>query len=377
MNCTAIDATSGAGVDIRYDHTIASVTPCAQAGDLYVAPGWIDVQVNGYAGADYNSPGTPHEDLARSVRMLYSFGVTRLYPTVITNGPGQMLGALRNLARFRASAPEGAAFDGFHVEGPFISPEDGPRGAHPKRWVRKPDFDEFCRWQEAAEGRIRIVTLSPEWPEAPGFIEKVVEQGVVASIGHTKATAEELDAAVSAGASMSTHLGNGAHAVIPRHKNYLWPQLADDRLMASFIVDGVHLPPPYVKVAVRAKGVQRSVLVTDAAMPAGCKPGRYVLGEVEVDLTPDNRIVVAGSERLASSALSLDLAIGNLMKFAGLSLAEAVRLATVNPAKAGKVPGRTQGLVPGDRADLVLFRFDPQEKRIEVQATYVDGQKVY
>ena len=191
MNCTAIDATSGAGVDIRYDHTIASVTPCAQAGDLYVAPGWIDVQVNGYAGADYNSPGTPHEDLARSVRMLYSFGVTRLYPTVITNGPGQMLGALRNLARFRASAPEGAAFDGFHVEGPFISPEDGPRGAHPKRWVRKPDFDEFCRWQEAAEGRIRIVTLSPEWPEAPGFIEKVVEQGVVASIGHTKATKGE------------------------------------------------------------------------------------------------------------------------------------------------------------------------------------------
>jgi N-acetylglucosamine-6-phosphate deacetylase len=377
MNCTAIDANSGAGVDIRCDRTIASVTPCAHAGDLYVAPGWIDVQVNGYAGADYNSPATPHEDLARSVRMLYSFGVTRLYPTVITGGPDQMLGALRNLARFRTTAREGAAFDGFHVEGPFISPEDGPRGAHPKRWVRKPDFDEFRRWQEAAEGRIRIVTLSPEWPEAPGFIEKVVEQGVVASIGHTKATAAELDAAVSAGATMSTHLGNGAHAVIPRHKNYLWPQLADDRLMASFIVDGVHLPPPFVKVAMRAKGVERAVLVTDAAMPAGCKPGRYLLGEVEVDLTPDNRIVVAGSERLASSALSLDRAIGNLMTFAGLTLAEAVRLATVNPAKAGRVPGRTKGLVPGDRADLVVFRFDPQEKRIDVQATYVDGEKVY
>ena len=377
MNCTGIDAFTGKGVAVEFDRTITSVSPCPQPSDLYVAPGWIDVQVNGYAGADYNSPAAPDEDLARSVRMLYGFGVTRLYPTVITGGPDEMVGALRNLARFRESCSEGAAFDGFHVEGPFISPEDGPRGAHPREWVRKPDFDEFQRWQEAARGRIRIVTLSPEWPDAPEFIAKVVERGVVASIGHTKATAAEIDAAVSAGASMSTHLGNGAHPVIPRHKNYLWPQLADDRLMASFIVDGVHLPPAYVKVAVRAKGIGRSVLVTDAAMPAGCAPGRYLLGAVEVELTADGRIVVAGSERLASSALSLDRAIGNLMNFAGLSLAEAVTIATVNPAKAGRVPGRASGLAPGDRADLVLFRFDPEARTIEVRATFVDGQKVF
>jgi N-acetylglucosamine-6-phosphate deacetylase len=377
MNCTAINAFTGAGVDVRFDRTITSVSPCADPGDRFIAPGWIDVQVNGYAGADYNSPHTPHEDLAASVRRLYGYGVTRLYPTVITNGPDAMVGALRNLASFRASAPEGAAFDGFHVEGPFISPDDGPRGAHPARWVRKPDYNEFRRWQDAAEGNVRIVTLSPEWPEAPGFIEKIVAEGVVASIGHTKASEAELDAAVAAGATMSTHLGNGAHAMIPRHKNFLWPQLADDRLMASFIVDGVHLPPHYVKVALRAKGMERSVLVTDAAMPAGCDPGPYVLGEVTVDLTEDQRIVVAGTDRLASSALSLDRAIGNLMTFAGLSLADAVRLATVNPARAGRVPGRTRGLEAGERADLVLFRFDAGEKRISVEATWVDGEKVF
>ena len=377
MNCTGIDASTGAGVEIHFDRAIQSVAPCALPGDVFIAPGFIDVQVNGYAGVDYNSPAAPHDEIARSVGQLHSYGVARLYPTVITAGPDAMAGALRNLARFRESCPEGAAFDGFHVEGPFISPEDGPRGAHPRRWVRRPDLDEFRRWQDAAAGGIRIVTLSPEWPEAPRFIEKIAGEGVVASIGHTQATGEQIAAAVAAGATMSTHLGNGAHALIRRHPNYIWDQLAEDRLMASFIVDGVHLPPAFVKVAVRAKGIERSVLVTDAAMPAGCKPGRYMVGEVEVELTADNRIVMAGQTRLAASALSLDRAIGNLMQFAGLTLAEAVRMATVNPAIAGRLPGRTRGLAAGDRADFVLFRFDADEKRIDVEATWVDGRKVF
>ena len=169
-----------------------------------------------------------------------------------------MVAALRNLARAKDSLPEGAAIDGFHVEGPHIGIEDGPRGAHPKRWVRKPDFDEFRRWQDATEGRIRIVTLSPEWPEAPRYIERIVAEGVVASIGHTAASAEQIADAVSAGASLSTHLGNGAHAVMRRHPNYIWDQLAEDRLMADFIVDGIHMGAQFLKAALRAKGIERS-----------------------------------------------------------------------------------------------------------------------
>jgi N-acetylglucosamine-6-phosphate deacetylase len=267
--------------------------------------------------------------------------------------------------------------DGFHVEGPHISPDDGPRGAHPRRWVRKPDVDEFHRWQEAAGGHVRLVTVAPEWPESPGYIEALTDAGVVISIGHTNATGKQIGDAVSAGATMSTHLGNGAHQILQRHPNYIWEQLAEDRLTASFIVDGIHLPAAFLKPALRAKGIARSVLVTDASSPAGAKPGRYTLGEQEVDLTPDNRVVLAGQDKLAGSALRMDRGVENLMKLTGMSLADAVTMATANPARAGGVPNRSNGLTAGDRADFIQFRFDPATRGIEVVATYVSGRRVY
>jgi N-acetylglucosamine-6-phosphate deacetylase len=375
--CSGIDATSGADIQIACEETIQSVSASPQRPEAWIAPGWVDIQVNGFAGVDYNSPATTHEEMARSVQVLYSAGVTRFYPTVITGGPDDMLAALRNLSRAKDSLAEGIAMDGFHVEGPHISPDEGPRGAHPKRWVRPPDVNEFRRWQDATEGRIRLVTVAPEWPEAPKYIEALVAAKVVVSIGHTAAEARHIADAVSAGATMSTHLGNGAHSVMRRHPNYIWEQLAEDRLQASFIVDGIHLPGSFLKVALRAKGVDRSVLVTDASSPAGCAPGRYRLGEQEVDLTPDHRVVLAGQDRLAGSALSMDRGVENLMRLGELSLADAVRLATVNAARAGRVPSRQRGLVPGERADFVLFDFDSESKSIRVKGTYVGGRKVW
>ena len=356
---------------------IATVEPARERQADWIAPGWVDIQVNGFAGVDYNAPAAPQEEIARSVQVLYSAGVTRFYPTVITGSPEDMLGALQNLARAKAALAEGVAMDGFHVEGPSISPDDGPRGAHPKRWVRPPDIDEFLRWQDAAGGRIRLVTLAPEWPGAPRYIESVTARNVVVSIGHTNANAQNIADAVSAGATMSTHLGNGAHAVMRRHPNYIWEQLAEDRLRASFIVDGIHLPTSFLRVALRAKGVERAVLVTDAAAPAGCKPGRYRLGEQDVDLTADNRVTLAGQDRLAGSALRMDRGVENLMRLGELSLADAVRLATVNAARAGRVPGRERGLMAGERADFVLFDFDAVRKAIQVKATYIGGRKVW
>jgi N-acetylglucosamine-6-phosphate deacetylase len=377
MNCIGIETFGGTPVSLTFDTAISAVEPAVDSGGLYLAPGFIDLQVNGFLGVDFNDPKCTPQQIARSIRGLFSTGVTRFYPTVITGSPGDMLDALRNLKSAKETLREGVAIDGFHVEGPHISPDEGPRGAHPLRWVRPPDLDEFHRWQEATGNQIRIVTLAPEWPQSLRYIEAVAAEGVVASIGHTNATTQQLADAVSAGATLSTHLGNGAHPVLRRHPNYLWEQLAEDRLMADFIVDGIHLPPSFLKVALRAKTVARSVLVTDAAAPAGCPPGRYQLGEQAVELTADNRVMLVGKERLAGSALRMDRGVENLMRIAGLSLADAVSMATTNAARAGRVPGRTKGLVPGDRADIIEYTFNKSELSITIQSTYISGKKLY
>jgi N-acetylglucosamine-6-phosphate deacetylase len=376
LHCSGIDALTGLPVELAFQETIVAVTPAVPTSDLYLSPGFIDLQVNGFAGVDYNHPRTPHEEIARSLHAQFATGVTRLYPTVITGAPAEMLECLRNLAAARESLPEGHAMDGFHVEGPHISPEDGPRGAHPRQWVRPPDLDEFHRWQDAAGGRIRIVTLSPEWPGAVPYIEHITREGVVASIGHTQAGGPQISQAVAAGATLSTHLGNGAHQLLRRHPNYIWEQLAEDRLMADFIVDGIHLDGAFLKSAIRAKTVERSILVTDASAPAGATPGRYYLADQPVDLTADGRVVLAGTDRLAGSALHMHCGVENLMRLAGLSLAGAIRMATLNPARAGKVPGRAQGLVPGDRADIVQFRLTPSNE-IEITGVWISGIRTF
>lgn len=376
MKRSGFDPSSGSYVEVTFDSVITAVdTPIHPPADApYIAPAWIDLQVNGYAAVDYNNPSTPHEEIARSIAVLHSTGTARFYPTVITNSPEAILGCLRNLAKARETMP---SIEGFHVEGPHICPDDGPRGAHPRRWVRPPDIEEYRRWQDAAEGNVRLVTLSPEWPEAPKYIETLVRDGVVVSIGHTNATAEQIQAAVAAGATKSTHIGNGAHAQMRRHPNYIWEQLAEDRLAAGIICDGIHLGAAFTKVAVRAKGTQRIILVTDASMPALATPGAYRLGEVDVELTADGRVVLLGGDRLAGSALRMDEAIGNVMSMAGVGLTEALAMATRNPARVGRIAGRQRGLATGERADLVLFRWNEADQKITVVETIVGGKSVW
>ena len=301
MICSGYNVATGEHISVEFDSVIQHVNPVLEKrDDEWIAPGFIDLQVNGFAGVDYNSPATTAKEIARSIQALFSTGVTRFFPTVITGDPDRMCAALRNLAAARGSIKNGAAMEAFHVEGPHISPEDGPRGAHPAEWVRPPDFEEFQRWQDAARGHVRLVTLSPEWPGATRYIERLAGAGVVTSIGHTAATRQQIQDAVSAGAKLSTHLGNGAHATLPRW-NYIWDQLAEDRLAASFIVDGIHLPDFFLRVALRVKGIERSILVTDAVMPAMCAPGNYRLGDIAVELKEDQRVVLAGGSRLAGS----------------------------------------------------------------------------
>lgn len=378
MKCSGINLANGEQIEISFDNLIHSLDPLLSPApsSVYLSPGWIDLQVNGFAGVDYNSPTATPEQIGHSIREMFRTGVTRFFPTVITGSPADMTAALRHLAAAKEQIPEGAAMEAFHLEGPYISPEDGPRGAHPAPWVRPPDLDEFRRFQDAARGHVRLVTLSPEWPQAPRFIEAIVQQGVVASIGHTKASADQIAAAVSAGATLSTHLGNAAHKTLPRW-NYLWDQLADNRLSASFIVDSFHLSKSFLNVALRAKGLERSILITDAVMPAGCTPGRYRLGELDVELHADGSVRLTGGTRLAGSALTMNRAIQNVIQQAGLNLRDAVSLATRNPARLGRISSRQRGLMPGERADLVRFRFDESTQQIEILETYLNGTRVF
>jgi N-acetylglucosamine-6-phosphate deacetylase len=291
-------------------------------------PGFVDLQVNGFAGVDFGAPATTPDELGRAITAIEQTGVTRFLPTLITSSLETFAACARTLVR--TGHP---AIAGIHMEGPYISPEDGPRGAHPRRHVRGADVDDFRRRQDAAEGGIRLVTLAPEAPGALPLVEHLVAAGVRVAIGHTAATGAQIGDAVAAGATLSTHLGNGCAGTLPRHPNLLWEQLAEDRLLASFIVDGHHLPPATVRSMIRAKTPARTILVSDAIAAAGMPPGRYTLGGQQVELDATGRVAAPGAANLAGSALTLPVAIGNTVRFAGLPLEEVVRMAGTRPAE--------------------------------------------
>ncbi len=361
---------TGRPVAIRVERgRIRGVTQLRKAprGLPWVGPGLVDLQVNGFKGHDFNGGDVTAETVGSVTRALYAEGVTTYLPTVITNGDAAIEGAVRAIAR--------AGARGIHLEGPFISPEDGPRGAHDKAFVKAPDLGLFRRWQDAAEGAIRIVTLSPEWAGASEFIARCASGGVTASIGHTAAAPQQVREAVAAGATMSTHLGNGCHRSLPRHHNYVWEQLAEDRLSAGLIADGFHLPPAVLAVFLRAKG-ERAFLVSDAVYLAGQAPGAYsthIGGNVV--LTPEGRLHVAGHpELLAGSAQGLARGIAHLAGSGLADLATAWEMASLRPAGFMGWPER-KGLSPGAPADLVQFRWDGE--RIDVLRTYKRGEVVF
>lgn len=339
----------------------------------YVAPGLIDIQVNGFAGFDLNVATVTSEDVRAMVRALWEVGTGFLCPTVVTGSFDRICNSLHAITEAsKADALVAHSMLGIHLEGPYISAEDGPRGAHPLEHVRDPDWDEFQRWQDIAEGKITIVTLAPEKQGAIPFIEKLVAAGMVVALGHTNAAATDIQAAIDAGARLSTHLGNGAHALIRRHPNYIWEQLGADELWASLIVDGHHLPPSVAKSMMRAKTLDRCVLVSDAVALAGMKPGIYEFAEKSVELTVDRCVRLVGTEYLAGSAIELARGIENSVRFAGISLEEAVSLATRQPMYLLDAKAHVE-----TQTDLILFEWDESQCEINLIATIVNNELVY
>lgn len=320
----------------------------------WIAPALFDLQINGCDGHSFNSPRLTVEQVRHVVQVCHRHGIGALCPTLVTNSFAALQHGFTTLRQACDSDPHlGRCLPCFHLEGPYIAPEDGPRGAHPREHVRPPDWDEFCRWQEAAGGRIRLLTLAPETPGAIPFIERLVASGVVVAIGHTAATGPQIRAAIAAGARLSTHLGNGSHAVLPRHDNYIWEQLAADDLWASLICDGHHLPPAVVRSMVRVKTPARLILTCDASSLAGLPPGRYSEWGQDFDVLDTGKVVLAGTSYLGGSGVFTDVCVGNVTRFAGISLRDAIDMASVRPRQLLGLPVPT--LEPDQPADLLLF----------------------
>jgi N-acetylglucosamine-6-phosphate deacetylase len=290
-------------------------------------PGLFDLQVNGFGGVDFNAPDLTADAVSVALERMRSTGVTRCLPTLITSSLQHFAASAHVIAGM--STPEIA---GIHMEGPYLAPADGARGAHPREHLQPPGVDDFRRRQDAAAGRIVLVTLAPELPGTLPLIEHLVTSGVRVAIGHTDATPQQIADAAAAGATLATHLGNGCAHLLPRHPNVIWELLAADALFASLIVDGHHLPPSTVKAMVRAKGAERTILVTDAISAAGGAPGRYTIGGVTCELGADGRVSLPGTPYLSGSSLTLDRAIGHMVRFTGLPLETVVPMASTIPA---------------------------------------------
>jgi N-acetylglucosamine-6-phosphate deacetylase len=291
-------------------------------------PGLFDLQVNGFGGVDFNAADLTADRAAEALERMRVTGVTRCLPTLITSSVERFAQNARVLARMRTPA-----MAGIHMEGPYVSPDDGPRGAHPLAHVAVPSVEDFRRRQDAADGRIVLVTLAPERPGALPLIEYLVASGVRVALGHTAADSRQIEDAIAAGATLATHLGNGCAQTLPRHPNAIWDLLAADAVHASLIVDGHHLPPATVKAMVRAKGPERTILVTDAIAAAGCAAGSYRIGGVDCVLADDGRVSLPGTPYLAGSSLTMDRAVANTVRFTGLSIDEVIPMASTIPAR--------------------------------------------
>lgn len=291
------------------------------------SPGLFDVQVNGFAGVDFQHDEMTPLDLRRAVEALRRHDTAKIFLTLITDDIDRLCRRFARIEQMVAADPSVAAMiAGYHLEGPWLSPEPGFRGAHPAERMGPPSDADFDRLQAAAGGRIRLVTLAPEWPGSREFIERLRAASVEVSLGHTNASDREIDTAIDAGARFCTHLGNGAPLVLPRHDNIIQRLLARDELIACFIPDGIHLPPFVLRNLVRAKPAGRVLFTTDAMAGAGAPPGRYTLGGLPIDVGADGVARQPDGGGFAGSTLTPDEGVRRAAACLGLPAGEARRL---------------------------------------------------
>ncbi len=336
--------------------------------DSWVAPAFWDIQLNGRGGHSFASPDLTIEHVAEIIRQQARIGTAWLCPTLITAPIDHLLHGLRTIAVACETFPDVARrVVGIHVEGPFLSEKEGYRGAHPAQAIRDPSWPLFEEMQQAAAGRIVLMTLAPERDGSIEFIRQATAAGVVVALGHTAASGTVIQQAVAAGARLSTHLGNGIASLLPRHPNPIWEQTALDGLFASLIADGHHLDPATLRVLAMAKGPERAILVSDASPLAGLPPGRY--GEWAIELS--GRVVVAGTPYLAGSNHTLETGLCNLLSATDWTMEQALATVTTNPARL--LNRHEPSLRAGEPGNLVVFR-RPRPGSLVLTEKWIDGQ---
>jgi N-acetylglucosamine-6-phosphate deacetylase len=339
----------------------------------YVAPGLIDVQINGYMGVDFSDQHLTLEDIRKAIKALWKAGVTTILPTVITNAQSNLNKSFSILSTSLDDEEIGVSIPGFHLEGPYISPVQGYRGAHLEKYISKPDWDEFQTLQKSANSGIRLITVAPEIDGAIPFIKKCTEAGIVVALGHHNASSQIIKQAADAGVTMVTHLGNGCANTVDRYNNPFWPQLADDRFIITVIADGFHVNQDQLQCFYKMKGLEKTILVSDALDLAGLPPGEYTRVERLVVLTPD--VVKFPAENvLAGAAIPLSTCVTKMMQFTNCSLCDAFQMASTNPAETLGL--NTIGEIKiGKRADLIFFEIE--NNKLLIKKTFVAGKEVY
>lgn len=333
-----------------------------------ISPGFIDVHIHGAGGAD--TMDATFEALNTMASVLPEEGTTSFLATTITQEKEKIEGALINAAHFQKeqNTPGQAEVIGIHLEGPFINEARG--GAQPKDHILEPDIELFKRWQEAANGTIKLITLAPEKANGYEFIRYLSENGVVPSIGHSDAIFTEMEKAVQAGAKQVTHLFNGMRGMHHREPGVAGASLLFKELIVEMIADGIHVRPEMIKLALNAKGLDGMILITDSMRAKCLKNGHYDLGGQDVKVENGQALLADGT--LAGSILKMKDSIKNMIDFTDIQLSEAVQLASSNPARQLNMFDRKGSISEGKDADLVVL-----DENLEVAMTFCRGVKAF
>lgn len=296
---------------------------------------FFDLQVNGFAGIDFQQDAIPPAQLEHAMRALLFHRTGKILLTLITDSVDKLCRRLEHFERLRRQSQLASKIIvGYHLEGPWLLPQPGYMGAHPPALMEPPSIANFERLSEAAGGNIRLITLAPELPGSAEVIAHCVKQNVTVAIGHSNANDQEIDEAIKAGLSLCTHLGNGVPSQLHRHTNIIQRLLARDELTAVFIPDGIHVPPTTLRNFVRAKPPGKVLFTTDAMAAAGAPSGRYTLGAVSVQVGTDRVVRESGKDNFAGSALTMDLAATNIGNMLGWTAEQTLSACSTDVSRA-------------------------------------------